>query len=112
VGRTEAVFGSESDVEVTSRWAPSSCSKGQLVKHERYWSVQKLTVPPFNMREVLIALSFSKVISAVAPDVFTLTSFPQNEKKSWSFSSVVSGAKPATWMVYPGTDAEVAMMRD
>jgi len=50
-------------------------------------------------KEVRMALSFSKVISAVLPDLTTLTSFPQNEKKSCSFSSVVSAARPATWMV-------------
>ena len=51
-------------------------------------------------KEVLMALSFSKVMSASLPLFLTVTSFPQNEKKSCSFSSVVSGARPATWMVY------------
>lgn len=73
-----------------------------------------LTVPPLSIliislvgmyskaahKEVLIALSFSKVMSASLPLFLTVTSFPQNEKKSCSFSSVVSGARPATWMVY------------
>lgn len=47
-----------------------------------------------------MALSFSKVMSACVPSFLTATSLPQNEKKSCSFSSVVSGARPATWMVY------------
>ena len=57
------------------------------------------TIASRTYKEVRIALSFSKVISAVLPDLTTLTSFPQNEKKSCSFSSVVSAARPATWMV-------------
>lgn len=51
-------------------------------------------------REVLIALSFSKVMSASLPFFRTSTNLPQKLKKSWSFSSVVSGARPATWIVY------------
>lgn len=62
----------------------------------------------YTHNEVRMALNFSKVISAVVPDFWTLTSLPQNEKKSCSFSSVVSGARPATWMVYPGTTAAAA----
>lgn len=59
-------------------------------------------------KEVRIALSFSKVMSAVEPFFWTLTSLPQKEKKSCNFSSVVSGARPATWMVYPGAIAAAA----
>jgi len=44
-------------------------------------------------------------MSAEVPVLFTLTSLPQKEKKSCSLSSVVSGARPATWMVYPGAGA-------
>lgn len=67
-----------------------------------------LTRNSITHRDVLIALSFSKVMLAVLPVFSTLTSFPQKEKKSCSFSSVVSAARPATWMVYPGAmEAEV-----
>lgn len=69
---------------------------------------------------VLIALNFSKVISASFPLFFTEINFPQKEKKSCSLSSVVSVANPLTWMVYPlevaGTagaaDVEVEVMGD
>jgi hypothetical protein len=60
-------------------------------------------------RDVLIALSFSKVISAVFPFLLTETSFPQNEKKSCSLVSVVSGARPETWMVYPDAGADIVV---
>lgn len=46
-----------------------------------------------------MALSFSNSISAELPNFWTLTSFPQKEKKSWSFSSEVSGARPVTRMM-------------
>ena len=47
-------------------------------------------------KDVRIALSFSNVMSAEVPVLLTLTSLPQNEKKSCSLSSVDSGARPAT----------------
>lgn len=95
----EAALGS-SDREVTSRWAPSSVpplSILQFVSLCFLWRSMRQAAH----RDVLIALSFSNSISAELPSFFTRTSFPQNEKKSWSFSSDVSGARPVTRITWP-----------
>jgi hypothetical protein len=53
-------------------------------------------VPPFNIKLVLIALSFSKTNVASFSVLVTLRSFPQNEKKSVNLDVVVSGERPVT----------------
>ncbi len=62
---------------LTSRCAPSS-------------------VPPLSMSEVRIADSFSKTRVALLSVLVTDWSLPQNEKKSLSLASVVSGERPVT----------------
>jgi hypothetical protein len=53
-------------------------------------------VPPFNIKLVLIALSFSKTSVASFSVFSTLRSLPQKEKKSVSLAVVVSGERPVT----------------
>jgi hypothetical protein len=55
-----------------------------------------LTVPPFNIKAVLAALSFWKVMSAVLPFLLKVEIAPQKRKKSLTLSSEVSGESPAT----------------
>ncbi len=66
--------------------------KGKGVEREK----MNTHVPPFNIKLVLIALSFSNTNVASFSVLVTEINFPQKEKKSVNLEVVVSGERPVT----------------